>query len=126
MKTLKILWIDDMENWARSAQSNLELIAPKNMIKLNIVSAANGEDFDILQKIEQYDFDVIVMDYHMEPFNGDKYIQEIRYVEHLEHIPILFYSQDNSTDLKALVSDLANVITVYRPNLEDKIKEIFF
>ena len=126
MRVIKLLWIDDMENWANSAQKNLELISPKYDIQLKVICATNGEDLDIIQKIEHYDFDAIVMDYHMEPFNGDKYIREIRYEEHLEHVPILFYSQDNSTNLSEIVGDLKNIITVYRPNLEDKIKELFF
>jgi hypothetical protein len=62
----------------------------------------------------------------MDPYNGDKYVKEIRSKEHLEHIPIIFYSQDNSTDLDELVEGLPNIVTVFRPNLEDKIKEMFF
>lgn len=123
MKIIKLLWIDDMENWANSAQTNLKLIAQKYKITLIIVPAKNGEE--ILQQLN-IDFTAVIMDYHMEPFNGDKYIKDIRFEEHLEHIPIIFYSQDNSTDLAKLVKDLKEVITVYRPNLEDKIKELFF
>ncbi|HNP19437.1 MAG TPA: hypothetical protein PKL31_13450 [Fulvivirga sp.] len=125
-KVLKFLWIDDMENWARSAQKNLEIIASKHNRMLKIINATNGEDIDIIQKMELYDFDAVIMDYHMDPYNGDKYIKEIREVEHLELIPIVFYSQDNSTDLVKLVSGLPNIITVYRPNLEDKLKELFY
>jgi len=122
-KIVKLFWIDDMESWASSAQENLKIVGAKYGIELKIVSAKNGED--IIQQLN-IDFDVVIMDYHMDPFNGDKYIRDIRFEEHLEHIPILFYSQDNSTSLDALVSDLKSVITVYRPNLEDKIKELFF
>lgn len=126
MKTVKLFWIDDMEIWAKSAQDNLQLIAGKYGVDLFIIPAKNGEDKDIIQKITFYDFDAIIMDYHMDPFNGDKYIHDIRFQDHLDHIPIIFYSQDNNTDLRSLVSNLGNVITVYRPNLEDKIKELFF
>lgn len=122
-KVVKLFWIDDMESWASSAQNNLKIIGAKYGIELKVLSAKNGED--IIQQLN-IDFDAVVMDYHMEPFNGDKYIRDIRFEEHLEHIPILFYSQDNSTKLDELVSDLKGVITVYRPNLEDKIKELFF
>ena len=86
----------------------------------------NGEDLDIDWKIEMYDFDCIIMDYHMTPHNGDKYIKDIREQDHLTTIPIIFYSQDNNADLNELVKGLANVITVFRGNLEDKIKELFF
>lgn len=113
-----------MENWAISAQKNLEIISPKYNIKLNFVSATNGED--ILNQCMIYKFDAIIMDYNMEPFNGDKYIKDIRFEEHLEHIPIIFYSQDNSVNLDNLVNGLPNVSTVFRGNLEDKIKELFF
>ncbi|MCP9291635.1 response regulator [Gracilimonas sediminicola] len=126
MKIIKLFWIDDMAPWAKSAQDNLIIVANKYKINLKVIPALNGEDMDITWKAENYDFDCIVMDYHMEPYNGDKYIKEIREEEHLEHIPIIFYSQDNSTDLDELVEGLPNIITVFRPNLEDKIKEMFF
>lgn len=122
-KVVKLFWVDDMENWSKSAQKNLELISNKYDIELIIVPEVNGED--IVQKLN-IDFDAVVMDYHMEPFNGDKYIKDIRFEEHLEQIPIIFYSQDNSNDLSKLVVNIKNIITVYRPNLEDKIKELFF
>ncbi len=126
MRVIKFLWIDDMEGWASSAQKNLEIIASKYKIKLEILPATNGEDLDIIQKLLHYDFDAVIIDYHMDPFNGDKYIHDIRNEEHLEHIPILFYSQDNSTNLKETVTNLKNVNTIYRPNLQDKIQELFF
>ena len=112
-----------MENWTKSVIDILTLIAPKHNVDLKVVWARNGED--ILQQLN-YDFSAIVMDYHMSPSNGDKYIRDIRFEEHLEDVPIIFYSQDNTTDLKELVADVKNVITVYRPNLEDKIKELFY
>jgi len=124
MKTLKLLWIDDMLSWVSSAQSNLHIVANKYGIKLEFVTAINGED--VVQQLMLSQFDGVIMDYHMEPFNGDKYIWDIRREEHLFYIPIIFYSQDNSTDIKSKISDLGNVKIVFRPNLEDKIKEIFF
>lgn len=124
MKTIKLLWIDDMENWASSAQDNLKIISKKYDITLNIIPARNGEN--VVQQLMMFDFDAVIMDFHMEPFNGDKYIRDIRAEEHLEHIPILFYSQDNSTDISSVIHGLRNVTTIYRPNLEDKIKELFF
>ncbi len=124
MKVIKLFWVDDMENWAKSAQTNLQLICGKYEIDLKIVPAVNGED--IVQKLMQFDFDGIIMDYNMEPFNGDKYINDIRYEDHLDEIPILFYSQDNNIDLNKLVANQKNIVCVYRGNLEDKVKEIFF
>ena len=124
MKNITLFWIDDMENWANSAQTNLQLISVNYNIKINIVPALNGED--IVQQCMQYNFDAIIMDYNMDPFNGDKYIKDVRFEEHLEHIPIVFYSQDNSADLESLVEGIPNIITVFRGNLEDKIKELFF
>jgi len=124
MKVKKLLWIDDMEHWASSAARNLEMIASKYGVNLKVIWAVNGEE--VLQILMQYDFDGVIMDFHMEPFNGDKYIQDIRNEDHLQHIPIIFYSQDNSADLSALVKNLRGVTTVYRPNLEDNIKELFF
>lgn len=124
MKVIKLFWIDDMENWADSARINLEIVAGKYKIKLKVIHAENGED--VVQQLNAIDFDGVIMDYNMEPYRGDKYIDDIRFEEHLGHIPIIFYSQDNTTDLDALVEKHANVVTVYRPNLEDKIKELFF
>lgn len=124
MKNIILFWIDDMENWANSAQKNLQLISTKHNVKINIVPALNGEN--IIQQCMQYNFDGIIMDYNMEPFNGDKYIRDVRFEEHLEHIPIIFYSQDNNADLEGLVAGIPNIISVFRGNLEDKIKEMFF
>lgn len=124
MKVIKLFWIDDSENWAKSAQDNLKLICNKYGVTLQIVAAVNGEE--ILNQCMMYDFDAIIMDYNMDPFFGDKYISDVRNEEHLESIPILFYSQDNSVDLSSLIGDAKNVECIFRPNLEDKIKELFF
>ncbi len=124
MKVIKLFWIDDMENWAEAAKDNLVIVANKYKINLKVIHATNGED--VVQQLNAIDFDGVVMDYNMEPYRGDKYINDIRFEEHLGHIPIIFYSQDNTTDLEALVKKHANVVTIFRPNLEDKIKEIFF
>jgi len=123
MKIIKLFWIDDMETWAAAARTNLGIIATKYEVAINIVSAVNGEE--VVQQLMMFDFDAVIMDYQMEPFNGDKYIKDIRSEEHLEHIPILFYSQNNSIDLEHLVTDFKNIVTIYRPNLEDRIKEMF-
>jgi len=111
-----------MEAWAKSAQGNLEIIAQKYNVKLHVVPALNGEE--VVQQCMMYDFNAVLMDYDMSPHNGDKYIRDIRNEEHLEFIPIIFYSQDTVTDLEALISDLKNIVTVYRPNLEDKVIEL--
>jgi len=126
-KVVKLLWIDDMEEWSGSAVRNLEIIAKKHDINLLVIHAKNGEEYSASWNIIQnYDFDCILMDYKMEPYNGDKYIQEIRDEDHLFCIPIIFYSQDNSTNLDELVKDYDNVTTVFRGYLIDKIKEMFF
>ena len=121
-KVIKLCWIDDMESWANSAQDNLKIVADKYAVDLKIVNCKNGDEIKVQLN---YDFAAVIMDYHMKPYNGDKYIQEIRFEEHLDDIPILFYSQDNTTDLQQLVKGLKNVIVLYRPNLEDKIIEMF-
>jgi CheY-like chemotaxis protein len=129
MKIIKILWVDDMEDWVLSAKSNLEIIASKYGIELVVLHVKNGEDDDLHLKLRDFDSDCIVMDYMMEPFNGDRYVKMIRNdddYEHLSAVPIIFYSQATDIDLKSLVKDLSNVHTVYRANLEEKIKEMFF
>ncbi len=124
MKVIKLFWIDDMENWADAAKNNLVIVANKYGIDLKVVHAANGED--VVQQLNSIDFDGVIMDYNMEPSRGDKYIDDVRFEEHLGSIPIIFYSQDNTTDLDALVKKHDGIVTVFRPNLEDKIKEFFF
>ena len=124
MRVVKILWIDDAQAWTRSLQENLDLISKKYNVEFKFVNAENGED--IIFQCNSYDFDIIVMDFDMEPFSGDKYINDVRNEEHLENIPILFYSQNNAIDLSSLLADGRNTECLYRPNLEDKIKEIFF
>lgn len=124
MKKIILLWIDDMESWANSAQNNLHIIANKYDLKIHIISVLNGED--IVQLCMLHNFDGIIMDYNMEPFNGDKYIKDVRFEDHLDNVPIIFYSQDNTADLESKVEGIQNVICVFRGNLEDKIKELFF
>lgn len=124
MENILLLWIDDMENWAKTAQTNLILVGSLNNKNINIVPAKNGED--IVQLCMMHNFDGIIMDYNMEPNNGDEYIKIIRFEEHLEYIPIIFYSQDNNVDLDSLVKGLVNIVTVFRGNLEEKIKDVFF
>lgn len=123
MNHIKVFWIDDMEDWARTAQANLEIIAGKYDVQLHVISAINGEE--VIQQCMMYNFDVILMDYDMSPNNGDKYIRDIRAEEHLELIPIIFYSQHTVTNLESLVEGMKNVETVYRPNLEHRIIERF-
>lgn len=122
-KSVKLFWIDDVAEWASSVQENLKIIFNKYDVELIIVNSKNGEDTDVKWKSCMFDFDCIVMDYHMTPFNGDKYIRDIREYEHLISIPIIFYSQDTDVDLKRLVEDVENVITVFRGGLEDLIVE---
>jgi len=124
MKHIKIFWVDDIKEWTDAIVDNLTIVAGKREIELHVVHALNGEDIN--QQLMQFDFDLIIMDYNMEPSNGDKYIQDVRNEEHLDQIPILFYSQDNNADLDGMVADVKNITTVYRPNLEDKVIELFF
>lgn len=123
MKHVKILWIDDSEEWALSAQENLDIISAKYKVKFHFINAKNGEN--IIQQCQSIDLDLVIMDYDMTPYLGHKYIHEIRNHDHLDSIKIVFYSQNNSINLDNLVLNLKNVTTVYRPNLDDKIKEIF-
>ena len=124
MKNKFILWIDDMQNWSHIITNNLSIIATDNNINLIVLPQLNGEDLE--QIFMMYPFDLIVMDYHMEPFNGDKYISQIREEEHLDSIPILFYSQDQNVDLSALIGNIRNVHITNRASVEDRIKEFIF
>lgn len=119
----KILWIDDMQNWASIVQANLQIIAADYNINLVVMSRVNGEELDMV--FQNFDFDLIVMDFHMEPFNGDHYITQIRQEEHLEPIPIYFYSQDTEVNLEEFVNELNNVECLYRPHLEQRIRDLF-
>lgn len=124
MKKKFILWIDDMENWSHIIESNLKILASDSDINLVVLNRLNGEDLE--QVFMMHQFDLIVMDYHMEPFNGDKYISQIREEEHLDSIPILFYSQDQNIDLSTLIENIRNVYTTNRVSVEDRIKEFIF
>jgi CheY-like chemotaxis protein len=73
-----------------------------------------------------YPFDLIVMDYHMQPFNGDKYIRDIRQNEHLDGIPIVFYSQDVNVDLASQVKGLMNIRVTTRGSVEELISSLLF
>ena len=124
MRRIKILWVDDMTEWSNSSFKNLDIISKKYDVELMAMHAKDGEE--VVKECFYLNFDVVLMDYNMEPFNGDKYIDDIRFEEHLSHIPIIFYSQDVNTDLSKLVKHHANVQCVYRGNLEDKVIEMFF
>ena len=115
-----ILWIDDIQNWAGITAANLHIIAEQNGINLIVMPQLNGENLD--QILMMYPFDVIVMDFQMEPFNGDKYIRDIREHLHLDTCPILFYTQNPDVDLHAKVPNLVNVHITNRRGLEDMIK----
>ena len=124
MKNKFILWIDDMQNWSSIVISNLTLVAEDRNINLIVMPQLNGEN--LKQIFMMYPFDLIVMDFHMDPSNGDEYIKEIREEEHLDNIPILFYSQDQQVDLASLVSDTKNVFVTNRVSVEDQIKSFIF
>jgi CheY-like chemotaxis protein len=124
MRNKFILWIDDMQNWSNITISNLSIIANEKGINLIVMPQLNGENLE--QIFMMYPFDLIVMDFHMDPFNGDKYIKEIRQEEHLDGIPIIFYSQDPNVDLASLVSDTVNVHITSRTSVEDTIKSFIF
>lgn len=124
MKNKFILWIDDMQNWSHIIESNLKILASDRDVNLLVLNRLNGEDLE--QVFMMHQFDLIVMDYHMEPFNGDKYISQIREEEHLDSIPILFYSQDQNVDLSALIGNIRNVHITNRASVEDRIKEFVF
>jgi CheY-like chemotaxis protein len=124
MKNKFILWIDDMQNWSGIVISNLSIVAEDKGVNLIVMPQLNGEN--LKQIFMMYPFDLIVMDFHMEPFNGDKYINEIRDEEHLDGIPIIFYSQDQNVDLAALVTNRKNVHVTNRTSVEDTIKSFIF
>lgn len=119
-----ILWIDDMQNWSYIITSNLSILATDHNINLVVLPQLNGED--LKQIFMMYPFDLIVMDYHMEPFNGNVYIEQIRDEEHLDSIPILFYTQDPNVDLAKLVEKQSNIHITNRASVEDLIKDFIF
>lgn len=124
MKNKFILWIDDMQNWSHIIESNIKILASEKNVNLLVLNRLNGEDLE--QVFMMHQFDLIVMDYHMEPFNGDKYIAQIRQEDHLNHIPILFYSQDQNVNLTNLIGNIRNVHVTNRASVEDRIKEFIF
>lgn len=124
MRNIFILWIDDMQNWSHIITSNLSILATDRNINLVVLPQLNGEDLEQIFMMHQ--FDLIVMDYHMEPFNGDQYIEQIRKEEHLDQIPILFYSQDQNVDLSTLIGNTHNVHITNRATVEDRIKDFIF
>lgn len=113
-----------MQNWSHIIESNLKILASDRDVNLLVLNRLNGEDLE--QVFMMHQFDLIVMDYHMEPFNGDKYISQIREEEHLDSIPILFYSQDQNIDLSSLIGNVRNVHITNRASVEDRIKEFIF
>lgn len=107
-------------------QENLEILGNKYDVDFRFSNMRNGDEEDLIQKCQSIDFDAILMDYHMDPNNGDYYIRTIRSEDSLTIVPIIFYSQDNTTDLKEKINGLNNIVIVYRPNLEDELRQRYF
>lgn len=120
-----ILWIDDMDSWSSSASYLLGTKISITKYNVNIIHRRNGES--ILQDLMLHDFNLVLMDYHMEPFNGDKYIHDIHYDITFAYVPIMFYSEDPNVNLADLVKNIGNVSVCHRSQLVDNIvKKIFF
>ncbi len=124
MKNKFILWIDDIQDWVNIIENNLKIIAQEKGINLIVMPQLNGENLE--QIFMMYPFDLIVMDFHMEPFNGDVYINQIREEEHLDNIPILFYTNDLEVKLEELVHNKKNVSVTNKKFVEDRIKTFIF
>lgn len=124
MTQRNILLIDDMDEWSSSATYLLNSRIDNTKYKINIVHRENGES--ILQDLMLFPFDVVLMDYHMNPFNGNKYIDDIHYDVTFAYVPIIFYSQDPNVDLAALIGNMDNVSVCHRTELVDMIIQRFF
>lgn len=112
MEKYNVLWIDDSSNWVVSEKFKIEDRIKLLGVELNPIYRTDGED--IAQIAMVLDVDLVLIDYHLEPFFGDELIGEIRYHSNNDRIPIVFYSQDPDIDLKKLSENYSNVVCIPR------------
>lgn len=89
-----------MKGWVKTVQTNLDIVSKKYDVKIHTKFAPDGEN--VVQLCMMHQFDYVLMDYDMDPSKGDKYIQDIRAEDHLEFIPVIFYSQRTDVSLPDL------------------------
>jgi DNA-binding response OmpR family regulator len=112
MKTLTVVWVDDSTEWVESEQFKIEDAVEEAGYVLDIRHRTDGDgvaDIAFLATV-----DVVLMDYHLEPFFGNEVIADIRYHSNNDRIPVVFYSQDPDVDLIKLVERFSRVKCVNR------------
>lgn len=124
MRRKFILWVDDIQNWVEILSANLHLVADEKEIDLIVFPQLNGDNIKQIAMMHQ--FDLILMDYQMKPYNGDKYINDIRGWDDFDNVPIIFYSANPDLDLDSMVANYKNVHSANRKNVEDLIKKFLF
>lgn len=58
-----------------------------------------SDGMDALSKLMNWSPDIIVSDIHMEPMNGVSFLKNVRKMDRLKHIPIVFLTSEKSADI---------------------------
>jgi len=90
-KKYNILVVDDDSNNIQLAINIL-----KSNKNYNIIFATNGKD--ALQSVQEYDFDIIILDILMEPMNGYEVCEKLKNDNKTSTIPIIFLTAKNDEE----------------------------
>ena len=90
-KKYNILVVDDDSNNIQLAINIL-----KSNKNYNIIFATNGKD--ALQSVQEYDFDIIILDILMEPMNGYEVCEKLKNDDKTSTIPIIFLTAKNDEE----------------------------
>ena len=102
MINLKVLWVEDEDNYPDSINYRLE--NELNALSVNITNIEiikTGRDVWIM--VRDWKPDIVMMDHNLEDvtINGANLITEIRF--HNNELPIIFYISEKGPELIALV-----------------------
>lgn len=120
MKKIKILWVDDDDNFGPGVNLryeddlldiDIELINPKPHLLLK-----SGEY--VYETVLTHKPDLIMMDHNLEDvkINGANLVIGIRHINN--DTPIIYYSSEMSKELMKLVQDENNVTAMQRTDVE--------
>lgn len=120
MINLKVLWVEDEDNYPDSINYRLE--NELNALSVNITNIEiikTGRDVWIM--VRDWKPDIVMMDHNLEDvtINGANLITEIRF--HNNELPIIFYSSEMGPELIAMVDGYDEVYTSPRNDTQDEL-----
>ncbi|KRE83756.1 hypothetical protein ASG89_11570 [Paenibacillus sp. Soil766] len=112
---LRILIVEDNEINQTVARSLLE-----SMMNCRIQMAGNG--FEALHDLENYSFDLILMDIHLPELDGIETTKRIRLEPKWAHIPIIALTADSTLDNRLACMDAGMSEMISKPIIPDRLR----